>query len=324
MEKRKNNIDYLKALAIIFVVLQHVNAYYVGNAMGSTIFFQYVCNACSIINVPVFVFCAGYLSREKAVKEYYYNRVNRVLVPFLVFAGLKLIYSFFISEKYAHGDSIAEQMFNTYVIGDVYWFCYAILLCCLCAPLLWQIKKNKTIRIIVLFMVVASVVVNHIVIVSDVINVFQIFGFFEIFPFFVFGYIVKEHERFIDTYIERIGRKYWIGLLLIISILGMLIFLFIIHLWILKFLTSMAITLTCKELFRNFSSNVIVQLLSKYSLQIMFLDSFYKAILFVFICRIIPLSIVSVLIVWVLDICLCVITCEIIKKIRYLRKLVGL
>lgn len=330
MGKRKIYIDYLKMFAIALVVLQHSNAYYVENAVGNADFFQLVRMICSIINVPAFVFCAGYLCRKKPIWRYYSNRFNRIVIPFWTFTSLKLVYTHFISDKYAHGTSFGEQWFNSYIIGDTYWFCYAIMLICLCAPLLWKRNSARGVNIKGLVLGVGCIAFPLIAqsYNLEIINVFQIINAIYYFPFFLFGYIVKEYDDSLDLFVDKIGRKCYLICLSVIFMLCMVMYLTEIVEWgslYMRFLTAMSIVLFTKEILKNATTeNVIVLFLSKYSLQIMLLDAFYKEVLFSLICRIIPLSLITVLLVWALDISLCLLTCMALERIPYIRKTVGL
>ena len=103
MKAKNNTITYLRALAIILVVVHHAFYYQVSNSispidlsMSTWGFFQLVVTT---IHVPLFFFLAGYLSHEQSIKNYYLKKVTRVLIPFLFLRPLKwyLIFSLLMS-----------------------------------------------------------------------------------------------------------------------------------------------------------------------------------------------------------------------------------
>ena len=109
----KTHIDYLKALAIIMVIVHHCLAY-----LGSTTNGISTAGELSIVllhtsHVPLFCIIAGYLCHKQPVGKYYWKKVQRIIIPFITFSLLKLIYSVFISSEFSHGgSSFSEQLFK--------------------------------------------------------------------------------------------------------------------------------------------------------------------------------------------------------------------
>ncbi|MDT2814734.1 acyltransferase family protein [Vagococcus carniphilus] len=101
MEKRENNIDVFKGMAIFFVVLGHIS-----NVPKDVFIYVYS------FHVPLFFFCSGYLmyfTRERTMSfQYTKNLFKKVMIPFylaylisyfvtLIFESEKRTLSFFTS-----------------------------------------------------------------------------------------------------------------------------------------------------------------------------------------------------------------------------------
>lgn len=70
---------------------------------------------------------------------------------------------------------------------------------------------------------------------------------------------------------------------------------------------------------------VILRLIAKYSLQIMFMDSFFKVVLFVVVMKAgLTLNASVALILALVNLALCVIACRVLEKNRFTARLVGL
>lgn len=328
MKKKYIYIDYLKAIAITFVVIQHAFAYYVENGGLYTDFAQNMRNMSVYFNIPIFFICAGFVCHSKNVKTYYLERVKRILVPFITFALLKLIYSNFISSEYIHGSSFTSQLFSSFILGEVYWFCYTILLIYLLAPLMWKKNDEKGVTSIGVIIGLVCIIVSTTIdlLGLEILPYFQVVNAIRYYPLFLFGYVLGQHIEKYDN-LEKTPRTilnifclvftltYFIVLLNDVNVLAIYPFRLITYITV--FAVLLAIT-------RKFPSNYLISLLSKYSLQIMFFDSFYKAILFLIVNRIISLTLWEIIPVATLDISLSVLTCLIISKIPYIKKLFGL
>ena len=131
-------IDYLKAVAIIMVIVHHCLAYLSSTANGISRVGELSIVLLHTSHVPLFCIIAGYLCHKQPVGKYYEKKVQRILIPFITFSLLKLAYSIFISSEFAHGgSSLGEQLLFSLLIGTQYWFAYAIFDLFLFAPLFW-------------------------------------------------------------------------------------------------------------------------------------------------------------------------------------------
>lgn len=131
-------IDYLKAVAIIMVIVHHCLAYLSSIANGISRVGELSIVLLHTSHVPLFCIIAGYLCHKQPVGKYYGKKVQRIIIPFITFSLLKLVYSIFISSDFAHGgSSIGEWFLFSFLVGTQYWFAYAIFDLFLVAPLFW-------------------------------------------------------------------------------------------------------------------------------------------------------------------------------------------
>ena len=91
--KRFDHIDFLRAVAIIGIIITHILSYNLGTTLTNTVW-----NYLHFV-VPLFVFCSGYVAYGKPMD--YKKRTVRLLAPFLIWTtlhwvlglGLRLDYS---------------------------------------------------------------------------------------------------------------------------------------------------------------------------------------------------------------------------------------
>lgn len=68
----------------------------------------------------------------------------------------------------------------------------------------------------------------------------------------------------------------------------------------------------------------ILKLIGRYSLQIMFFDSFFKVILFMVVDKFISISMLWAIVIAIINVTLGCVCCIIIERIPYVKKLFGL
>lgn len=154
---------------------------------------------------------------------------------------------------------------------------------------------------------------------------FQINGVVQQMPYFLIGLILRDEELFIKKAYKKYKRPI-IVVAIVLVVVGTYIFKGIsgFNCQILQVLLSVAIMVLLYEIASNIKiGNKPLNIIGKYSLQIMFLDSFYKVIIFKVFGRYIT-NIIGVLIVSLVDLSLCVATSIVLEKIPVVNKLLGL
>ena len=154
LQTRNWNIDLAKALAMLLVVMQHAWSM-LGLDDPSYGLVCGVYRAVSTIGVPLFVFVSGALLLPRTpepLKVFYKKRLNRLLVPFLLFASLMYVVSLFAGQyDWWNGDvkmallqflpSLLENKINI-----LHWFVHMLLVIYLLTPFLQRALSSLSQR----------------------------------------------------------------------------------------------------------------------------------------------------------------------------------
>lgn len=318
-------IDFLKAFAAILVVLGHAISFYCKESQIS-IRIDVIQNLIYAVHVPLFFVIAGYLCKfpKNFDGGYYWKKIKRILIPFCFFATLKLIYSNLISAEYAHGNSFVDQLVSTFVVGDVYWFCYTMFILYLLAPILWKCS-TYILNVILCTVVILNTVLFYTKV--ELTSVFQISNVVYYTFFFLFGICLSRVDFFQKIKILIQKRLFLFLNILIITILclfklidrDMPVTNYILALALMVLLYCLAVILP-----KQGTVLKVCNIISRYSLQIMFLDSFNKIILFKIFQRFININILWVCIITVMNLFLSCVCCRVVERIPYIAECFGL
>ena len=329
LTKKSSTIDYLKALAAIFVVVHHAILY--AHADEHSVIWLIVRNAIMSTHVPLFFVIAGYLCHQQNFKTYIQKKTLRILVPFFLFSGLKLFYSIFISNEFSHGTSIGAQIFSAFICGSLYWFPYAILMSYCFAVLYWSPKnENPSLfkKVAVPVTIVCLIIVNKLYYLPDfkALTYFQLGSALRFFVFFLIGMFLKQHNQKLFSFYNR-KKDVIIPVCLVLMAVA--------SWWLIKnqgtynylsdFLLALSFMVVLLEICRNLPQNLtLLKLAGNYSLQIMFFDSFNKVILFALLQRFFHMDLMLILMGFALNLLITIVSCTVIKKIPCVRTLFGL
>lgn len=323
IKKRSDYIDYLKAIAIILVVVGHSFSYIIDKEQFSCSDLNAIQTLIYSVHVPLFFVVGGGLCHCQPFKKYLYKKINRLLIPFFFFSLLKIFYANFINASLAHATTLSGQFYDAFVLGRLYWFPYVLFLCYVIAPLFWRLssKVNALICFSCLFLSVFQ----------PIFPAFTGSGWFGIFllpkwlGLFLIGYIIAQNKMLCLSLWQNIKG-------LVIVCLALIVLMFHIP-------DSNAIVSGVKFLVFSFSGmmiiatgmqwvkegNSILKLIAKYSLQIMFMDSFFKVVLFVIVGKAeFALNASVALVVAIVNLALCVMFCRVLEKNKFMARLVGL
>ena len=316
-------INYLKAFSSILVVLFH--ALIETDVCYESMFYLRTTLALDKIHVPLFILLAGYLCHKQPVKSFYWKKIKKILIPFLFMTCLKLICSNFILDDFTHGESFWEQMYRAFLCGELYWFCYCILLLFFLAPLLW----NHKLRLWILLG--ATVIANTVLQITETTlpDFLQLSKVLQMFPLFLIGMLLAEYSA-----AKKITKKSKNWQLLAAAVLAAVCIwlrfhVYVDNIYLLDLLLGLSVMYLLLFLAEKLPApdHIFGKFLTKlghYSLQIMLLDAFYRVFLFWVLGRWIANGIWLVLLVTVLDIVLSFISCELIKKIPFVPNALGL
>lgn len=207
MEKKiDNNMNLLRTIAVIMVVLLHVNASNMQGVANGTVdvFSSTIIMTISVITriaVALFVLISGrYVIKSldnMSIKEFYKRRVPRLVIPLLAWSifyfiicliGIKGTTIITFAKDFATGFA-----FNMMVIH--LWYLYMLLGLYLITPILYNILKNSSLKkgmIIAVSLCIFGSIVEIIKVVSGT-NIW-IFWWLEFMGLFSMGYMLKEYK----------------------------------------------------------------------------------------------------------------------------------
>ncbi len=131
------NIDLLKAIACIFVIMNHTSSYLLINE-NYLPFYKIEFVLCRIA-VPIFIMCTGYLMCTKELKgKDVLKKILKVLIPLFLLSGL----IYFLQHKTI--DFLFLQNFLATPIIEPYWYIYMLVGLYMIMPFLNYISKNAS------------------------------------------------------------------------------------------------------------------------------------------------------------------------------------
>lgn len=151
---RLNNIDLLKIICCIAVIIIHVSAEYVTNAnkYENEIFFSNLLNCITRFAVPCFIMISGYFAisniKKDTYTQFYRKKLKTIIIPTLIFSILYFLFYLIIDiiEYLKNGTSIKiGKICDLLVIGNLdyhMWYLYMFIFIFAITPLLWKIKDK--------------------------------------------------------------------------------------------------------------------------------------------------------------------------------------
>ena len=320
---RQDWLDYLKAYAIIMVVLGHSVHYYGIVNLNSIEILLY--SIVTTVHVPLFFVCSGYLCKKQPLNTYYKKKIFRIIIPFITFVIFKLIYGIFISSEFTHSKSVSGQIINAFMTGSLYWFIYAIFIMYIIAPFFWRgdVKRRLYVTFFILFIVNTVLGNCEINKVWDI-EIFQIGRVLFFFIYFIVGMICKCNENLINK-IKNKPLYTFFSTLMIVALSYGVYNKYNMNQFLTKVLLSLSLMYLLYILTVNMPKNIsFLKIVGKYSVQIYFFDSFFKVILFTIFGKFMTITLFVSIIIAIINIILSCLVCEIIRKIPYIRIMFGL
>jgi len=322
--QHQNCIDLLKAFAIILVVFYHALIHV--NISYSTLEYACVTLALKNVHVPLFILIAGYLCHKQDIREFCRKKVQRILIPFLFFSALKLAANNILHTSYVHPGGFWQQLYDAFVTGQLYWFCYCLLIMFALAPLLWN---RKAVQWVLLFLLAAA---NIWIRASQITltNILQLQEVLAYSPFFVLGMLLSQYAF---PGFRRKGPGVFVCLALSLigaAVTGFLRFRLIVddRSFLCDFLFGLCVMYLLYLLARLMENRKLpVRILSvpgRYSFQIMLLDPFWRIAVYVLFTRLLPDGLLLAFLITIPDLILSCITCLLLRKIPGLSFLLGL
>ena len=324
--KQNATVAYLKAFAIYLVIIGHALSYYTDTFQRLSAWGATTVKLIYLVHVPLFFAIAGYLNHRQPLGTYYQKKVLRLLVPFITFSFLKLLYTNAISAEFSHAEGFTAQLIDAFVYGRLYWFIYCMWFIYLIAPLLWL---SPLIPAIVLPLLLALNEVNEIrgLWRTDNTTPFQL-GRISIYGvFFIMGYVCRQQKEHHPEY-KQLHPAWFagIGTVIPLSIALLARYDLLPNVYLVQTAVSFLLMIPLISFARLLPAGIsLFDLSARYSLQLMFLDSFFKVVLFTLARRLIPVNAITALLLAVIDCMAGLATCCILEKMpRPVRLAIGL
>lgn len=326
-------LDYLKAFAIIMVVILHSISYARNSFALSGRAADVINLICYYTSRPLFFLLSGYFCRKQDIKQFYLKRFKTLIIPYWFFAAGKLFYTNVIDNEFAHASGFLQQVYDGYVLGNLYWFPYALFVIQLLFPLIAAEEtaagfKEKPVRAFCCF--IALLLTNVMMSLMNIgydssIVPFQLMNALQFGPYFILGYLLKYDRNRTRSFLDSSK-----GLLLPLTALVVFVTLALKSSPALKWSYSAAFVffLASSYLFyvlaRQLPSSAVLKTIGKYTWQIHFLDPFLKTVLIGLTSRVMGINLGIVLIVSMINVLIALWISMIVAKIPVLKVLFGL
>lgn len=321
MTVRSRRIDTLKAMAIFLVIFGHALNYYRSNIGTLSEPWALLRTTAMRVNVPLFLTVSGWLCHRQPIRSYARKKFLRLLVPFFFFVSLKIVSSIIIG-RFLHGDTLMAQLVDGFLIGTPYWFVYAICWMYALAPFFWNSDFSvRSLAIAMVGFIFISIVVSFRGV--SLPTWFQFNNAVPYIPYFLLGMLLQQNPEILSFFRSRKN-------ILIPSALGCAILITLLNqTGIIDSRISNYLCVPCwmyclYELAGVSPPMKFVDTAARYSLQLMFLDSFLKIILYTAAKRIIPMTPWLTLPLTLCNLLLGIFICRIAERIPPLRFLMGI
>lgn len=191
MKKYLKEIDILKGFAIMLVILGHSIITYpidLCNKYGACGFLHY--NLISPVHMPLFFIVSGYCcSLRGSVLSFYFKKVKRILIPYLVFSLVSFAVHYLFFKTGLANDASQPTLKSALISilnGDSLWFLYTLFCIFLVYPAFSLLLKNKPAGMItVVAAFIASVMITWP-------SFMSLDNFFHYLPYFLLGNFLKQ------------------------------------------------------------------------------------------------------------------------------------
>ena len=191
MKKHYIELDYLKGIGIILVILGHSFSFTKFNLLDKEKYFiyYYIFNFIYSFHMPLFFIVAGFLSnKEYKIESFYISKTKRLLIPYIFINIVDYIprhlFSNFVNNN---SNSLIRVVFYS---GVATWFVYTLFMIFLIFPILDKFIFRKDKYYLFLYFLL---VINTLDLEIFNVNIFTLNRIVFYLTYFYFGYILKNY-----------------------------------------------------------------------------------------------------------------------------------
>lgn len=138
MKQRIPEIDVLRGLGIVFVLLGHAIIVYPIN-LHSIPIFQFVFNIVSSVHIYLLFLLAGFCYRKKAdYLEYLWGKVKHIMIPYSIFSMVDMVPRALLITFVNRPADFMESIRRILFYGGEYWFLYVFFYAGFLVKKCWQ------------------------------------------------------------------------------------------------------------------------------------------------------------------------------------------
>lgn len=324
--QRIKHVDYLKAIAIILVVFGHSITYY-NRYHAPNFILNMTYNFIYSFHVCLFFLIAGYFctTREGYLKE----RFFRILLPSYFFSILKVVYAHIISSDFSHTGTLNGDIIEALLYGQQYWFCYSLFTMYVIAFFFVK-AKPKSLLIAIIAFVLLNIMFE--IIGVNMTNLFQIQNTVYFIIYFLAGMVIRKRadQGYTIDMLTMDNRILIIILAISISVGFIPYFKFMEKCSFLRVILAFSMMLLVYYFslwVENRSIKTVdcfLEVIARYTLQIMLIEPFYRVVLFKIINIFIDINAIIVFVIAIINVLVCIISCLVVEKIPVLNFVCGL
>lgn len=200
-EIRENNLDILRIIAAIMVIIQHVLAIYIFRTRDNLPGYATTANlfmSLSVFAVPIFVMLSGAFllddNKNKHYYKFYKKTINRIIIPMIIWSLLYFLYTMLktlIAFKSGQDVSFSEPVINL-INGRPYyhiWYLYMVTGLYIIVPILIRLKEDIG-EVKFFYVGIVSLLLG--IVIYFTCNLFWILWFTEYLGYFILGYSIRK------------------------------------------------------------------------------------------------------------------------------------
>ena len=190
MKQRIPEIDVLRGLGIVFVLLGHAIIVYPIN-LHSIPIFQFVFNIVSSVHIYLLFLLAGFCYRKKAdYLEYLWGKVKHIMIPYIIFNMVDMVPRALLITFVNRPADFMESIRRILFYGGEYWFLYVLFMIYIIVPFVSSASTGIQEQEIVVFIMALILGVSALFV--DMPEILRIDSISRCFVFFYAGFLVKK------------------------------------------------------------------------------------------------------------------------------------